>query len=242
MGFTVLAGGVLGGSPAAAAALVPVVDPAPVLIFSSTAPADHEFAVLVPVGGQLRALPPAASTGPTTGEVMVENAKGVAIGAYDAPWAADAQGQSLATSYRVKGNRLIQTVHFTSTTKFPVTLDPIYSAVGLSRAVPPLLGKVTKVTVPSIYVYNPALGTLHDYCTGAPDEFPAPAAANADFRGPCARHDLCYGNKTLKSTCDNALRADMYTNCQYYYSWYNPLRPACEATADIYWLVVTAPR
>jgi hypothetical protein len=99
---------------------------------------------------------------------------------------------------------------------------------------------VSKVTVPSNYVYKPALGTLHDYCTNAPDEFPAPGAANADFRGPCARHDLCYGSSTVNSVCDRHLRANMYANCQHYYSWYNPLRVLCEATADVYWVAVVA--
>jgi hypothetical protein len=97
-----------------------------------------------------------------------------------------------------------------------------------------------KVTVPSNYVYNPKLGTLHDYCTHAPDEFPAPFAKNADFRGPCARHDLCYGTSAKKSTCDNALKANLYNNCDYYYGTLNPLRYACRATAAVYWAVVVA--
>jgi hypothetical protein len=96
----------------------------------------------------------------------------------------------------------------------------------------------TKVTVPSNYVYDPKLGPRHDYCTDAPDEFPAPRAANADFRGPCARHDLCYAGSTDQFVCDNALRKDMYTNCTYYYSSFSVLRPLCKATADIYWAAV----
>lgn len=96
------------------------------------------------------------------------------------------------------------------------------------------------VRVPRNYVYNPALGSLHDYCTSSPDEFPAPGAPNANFRGPCARHDLCYAGSTSKFTCDNRLWADMRTNCAYLYSWYNPLRDACNGTANIYWAAVVA--
>ena len=69
-------------------------------------------------------------------------------------------------------------------------------------------------------------------------EFPAPGAPNADFRGPCARHDLCYAGSTDQLVCDNALHKDMYTNCTYYYSSFSVLRPLCKATADIYWAAV----
>ena len=96
------------------------------------------------------------------------------------------------------------------------------------------------VGVPAEYVYDPALGALHDYCTSSPDEFPAPAADNADFRGPCARHDICYGNGSDQFACDNSLWSDMVTNCEYQYAWYNPLRAACIDTANIYWVAVVA--
>lgn len=96
----------------------------------------------------------------------------------------------------------------------------------------------SKVTVPSNYVYNPKLGSLHDYCTDSPDEYPNPYGDNADFRGPCARHDLCYGSHTDKKVCDVNLFRDMSTNCEYYYSWYNPVRYSCLDTAAIYFAVV----
>lgn len=99
------------------------------------------------------------------------------------------------------------------------------------------------VSVPSSYVYNPNLAptSLHDYCTKSPDEYPAVGAANANFRGPCARHDLCYAGSTSKWTCDNRLKADMRTNCAYQYPWWSPHRGGCYDTADVYWgAVVTA--
>lgn len=97
-----------------------------------------------------------------------------------------------------------------------------------------------KVTVPANYVYDPKLGVRHDYCSYAPDEFPAPFAANADFRGPCARHDLCYDGDATKRSCDRALRRNMFRNCDYYYGRYNPLRAACRAAALTYWAAVVA--
>lgn len=92
------------------------------------------------------------------------------------------------------------------------------------------------VSVPDEYVYDPSLGTQHDYCSYSPDEFPNPVGDNADFRGPCARHDLCYGDPSRDQLdCDNELLADMHTNCEYEYAWYDPTLYACEETAWVYW-------
>lgn len=102
----------------------------------------------------------------------------------------------------------------------------------------PAFAVTGKVTVPSNYIYNPRLGSLHDYCTSSPDEFPNAFGANADFRGPCARHDLCYGSSTDKKVCDVNLWRNMLTNCNYYYSWYNPVRKSCYNTAHIYFIAV----
>ncbi len=121
-----------------------------------------------------------------------------------------------------------------------------FSRVALSASV--LIGSVlanpafavTKVTVPSNYIYNPRLGSLHDYCTSSPDEFPNPIGANADFRGPCARHDLCYGSRTDKKVCDVNLLRNMRTNCEYYYGRFNPVRQSCYRTASIYFVAVVA--
>jgi hypothetical protein len=95
------------------------------------------------------------------------------------------------------------------------------------------------VNVPSNYVYDPSRGSLHDYCTHSPDEFPNPAGANANFRGPCARHDMCLGAHTASQTCNNRLWSDLVTNCKHWYSAINPVRYACFDTARVYWEAVT---
>jgi hypothetical protein len=65
------------------------------------------------------------------------------------------------------------------------------------------------VAVPARYEYNPKKGTLHDYCTKSPDSWD-----RADFRGPCANHDLCYMDHVRgKEPCDQSLRTDMEMNC-----------------------------
>lgn len=256
--------GTLFYAPTAAAAppktSSPVVDPEAVTIPGHSASREHRFAILLPTGGRLRALEPRGARGETTSEVMVETASGIAIGAYDAAWAQDAQGKSLPTSYRIDGNVLVQTVQFDARTHFPIQMDPIYSEIlargeiGAGVTAPltaqssrytsvsglALAAASTYVGIPSNYVYNPSLGVLHDYCTASPDEFPAPFAANANFRGPCAKHDLCYAGSTSEFTCDNRLWSDMVTNCQYYYGSLNPLRYQCINTAHVYWASVVA--
>jgi hypothetical protein len=103
-----------------------------------------------------------------------------------------------------------------------------------------LIAQAAFVGVPSNYVYAPSRGPLHDYCTKSPDEFPNPVGKNANFRGPCARHDLCLEGGTARRTCDSRLRTDLQTNCKATYGRLNPARSACLDTAVIYWAAVTA--
>jgi hypothetical protein len=106
-------------------------------------------------------------------------------------------------------------------------------------------GDAKFVSVPSNYVYDTSgrsgRVSLHDYCTKSPDEFPNPIGKNADFRGPCARHDICYGSSTDKKKCDAQLLLDMRSNCKYTYPGFiSPTRNACYRTADIYFAAVVA--
>jgi hypothetical protein len=124
---------------------------------------------------------------------------------------------------------------------------PIVSATsaGASTAPAPVVTVAAKasghVTIPSNYVYNPNATkqkTLHDYCTKSPDSFPAPGK-NADFRGPCARHDMCIQYKQKKrSSCDSDLLNNMYSECKYTYGTFDPRRYPCLDTAKVYWAVV----
>jgi hypothetical protein len=235
--------GALGLGPAGPAAAVPAgagpppADPDQVLIEDADAPHTYQFAVPVPDGGRLQALPREPDRDHLAGPILVVDATGTPVGAYDEAWAQDAAGQPVATSFRIEGDSLIQTVAFGPDTAFPVVIDPSYAPVGQ-----PASGFAPDgfVSVPSHYVYNPALGALHDYCTMSPDEFPNPVGSNADFRGPCARHDLCYAGSTSEFTCDNRLYSDMIENCNFEYAWYNPVRYACHDTAAIYWAAVVA--
>lgn len=61
---------------------------------------------------------PAENTTPVT---TVENVATIA-----APWAVDAQGNSLASHYEVRGSEIVQVIKTDSKTAFPVTADPAW--------------------------------------------------------------------------------------------------------------------
>lgn len=66
------------------------------------------------------------------------------------------------------------------------------------------------VYIPADYVYNPKLGRLHDYCTDSPDYY-----GYADFRGACARHDMCYeAAKKSKHSCNLIFRQNLLRVCK----------------------------
>lgn len=58
------------------------------------------------------------------GSVAIDSA-GKQVGSVAAPWATDATGQPVSTSYSVNGNVLTQNIVTTSATAYPVTADPM---------------------------------------------------------------------------------------------------------------------
>jgi hypothetical protein len=97
------------------------------------------------------------------------------------------------------------------------------------------------VSIPARYVYNPNTNkqrTLHDYCTKSPDNF-----RGADFRGPCARHDLCIMDRDVKrSTCDARFLDNIMQECSHTYDKFleKPIKVLCQDTALTYYAVVRA--
>lgn len=115
----------------------------------------------------------------------------------------------------------------------PVTQDP--NAIEEDRG---------GVEIPDGYIYNPKLGSLHDYCTKSPDQFPAPGV-NADFKGACAIHDMCYekndGNASGMRNCDSNFRNNLITVCENVYtSGVDPRREKCIDVALVYYGAVVA--
>lgn len=89
------------------------------------------------------------------------------------------------------------------------------------------------VPIPAGYVYDPSRGTLHDYCTKSPDNW-----FSADFRGPCARHDMCFeARRESKATCNARLYADLRTNCDYAYDGLK--LSTCYGVAKTYYAAVS---
>lgn len=60
-----------------------------------------------------------------TGEVVATSADGIPLAVVDAPWAHEANGQPVKTSYTVSGHRITQTVdHSAAGVEYPVLADP----------------------------------------------------------------------------------------------------------------------
>jgi hypothetical protein len=86
------------------------------------AAAQHTFDLNLPSGATLE---PAtdSETDDTTNQGYLVLLDGAVIGEVTAPWAVDATGKKLPTTYTVSGSQLVQTVDYTDAT-FPVVSDP----------------------------------------------------------------------------------------------------------------------
>ncbi|RQX05618.1 hypothetical protein DLJ59_07160 [Micromonospora inaquosa] len=217
----------------------PAADLAPAVVKGPKSPHSFPTTVALPAGASLHLARSAGPDRSSAGEVVVRNAEGEVVGAYDAPYALGANGELLAATYRIEGGSLVRSVPVADAAAYPLTVlasgyNPVRVPAASTRTGPS--AAVTKVTVPANYVYNPSLGSLHDYCTSSPDSYLA-----ADFRGPCARHDMCYeapGNNKLN--CDNTLYQHLGNNCTFAYPSSSAMRNSCISVAAVYWAAVTA--
>lgn len=103
------------------------------------------------------------------------------------------------------------------------------------------------VTIPRNYVYDPRRGSLHDYCTKSPDYFyPAwnsRSNVRADFRGPCARHDMCYArykNGRDRANCNRAFFGDLNRVCNGAYRSGSREGSDCRRRSQVYYNTVIA--
>lgn len=201
--------------------------PQPMWINGPLAPRSYEFKVPLPPGGSLA--PISGSHDPSDG-VRVLDAKGSTIGTYETAWAADAAAALLPTAYAIDGDVLRQTVAFDAKTVFPVLVQPSYAPAGAGRST---INGV--ISIPAGYPNPTWRESLRDYCTSAPEWF-----GEADFRGPCARHDVCYHNGVNRPACDSVFWGHLLLECQfaYYDVWEQIQRGACNAAASTYYAVV----
>lgn len=125
-------------------------------------------------------------------------------------------------------------------------LEPKHGAEPVVQVADGILRDVDRVAshgpvpIPADYVYDPSLphSGYHDYCTMSPSYFTT-TEINADFRGACARHDMCMeaadarGEGYLK--CNVDLLTDMSSVCSAVYTGeYASYLPRCLNTARLY--------
>jgi len=83
---------------------------------SAAAAHEYRFPLSLPAGAHATVEP--------DGSVAVRLPEGDLVGGYQTPWAYDALGRTVATSFSLDGDTLIQTVAFDEATAFPVIADP----------------------------------------------------------------------------------------------------------------------
>lgn len=112
-----------------------------------------------------------------------------------------------------------------------------------------------KVTVPSNYRYCPNScrpKARHDYCTSPAVNFWTTRRGTADFRGPCARHDLMIdrvakkrislqSKRAQRSQGDLQFRGNLQQNCRhgFYKRSQTSSKLSCFAVSGTYWAAVS---
>lgn len=86
-----------------------------IAIADASAPKEYRFGLDLPAG--------AAALQQGDGSVLIVK-DGETVGQFEAPWAKDANGAGIATSYRLENGALVQSVAFDAHTAFPVVADP----------------------------------------------------------------------------------------------------------------------
>lgn len=86
---------------------------------SSSAPREYRFPLDLPDGVE------AVAAG--DGSILILSPDGP-LGYFKKPWARDANGDPVATEFHLEGDVLVQTVHFSEETAFPVVADPDFGS------------------------------------------------------------------------------------------------------------------
>jgi hypothetical protein len=87
------------------------------VITSKSSPSEYRIPVTVPNGFELRAN--------NDGSIDIVNPQsGDNLGRFAKPWAKDADGTEVATSHRIDGNTIVQSVDVQNANRFPVVADP----------------------------------------------------------------------------------------------------------------------
>ncbi|MFI1365257.1 DNRLRE domain-containing protein [Streptomyces griseochromogenes] len=95
------------------------------ILKDSTAPHDYETGFTIPAGMKVVTHDDGSVSLYSEGDDRADKApQKEPAGFFDAPWAKDAHGNDVPTSYKVVGNKLIQHVEFDAKSAFPIVIDP----------------------------------------------------------------------------------------------------------------------
>ena len=83
---------------------------------SATSPSEYRFPLDIPMGGEALRL--------DDGSVVILDENGDPLGGFHIPWAYDANGLELRTSFRIEDEVLVQNIDLSNATAFPVIADP----------------------------------------------------------------------------------------------------------------------
>ncbi|GLH95205.1 hypothetical protein [Phytohabitans aurantiacus] len=90
-----------------------------VTLADRSAPSEYRFPLTLPIGSRLSATVDGGFYVMTANDAEV-------LGKIEAPWATDAAGTAVPTSYRLQGDTIVQTVRTDDKTIFPVVADPTF--------------------------------------------------------------------------------------------------------------------
>ncbi|WP_369382706.1 DNRLRE domain-containing protein [Streptomyces sp. cg36] len=125
------------------------------ILKSSSAPHDYETGFSIPAGMKAVTHDDGSVSILSAGDENADKAPAKEpAGFFAAPWAKDANGKDVATSYRVVGSKLVQHVDFDANSAFPIVIDPSWWST---------TGKIFKCSVygvaPFILGFTPAGST-----------------------------------------------------------------------------------
>ena len=86
---------------------------------------------------------------------------GLVVAGIKEPWAKDANGNSIPSSFALVGDKLTQYIGFTSSSVFPVIADPEWWQIAISAAAGAAVGAAVVVLIPGV---GPTIGAIVGGC------------------------------------------------------------------------------
>lgn len=172
-----------------------------VIINNLSASKEYTFGFNLPKGSRLITAKEYLGAEYDTKEVYVVNEDNIITSIISPPWAKDAKGSKVPTSYRVEGNKIIQVVEFTKNNVFPIVADP--SAWKVTKCITSLTLILASVALPALKIvkikkYIKELGGIKMTVmllmgtANAKEKVATVAALAAEISGITDIHDNCF--------------------------------------------------